>query len=97
MRWLTGVLFLLVLFLQYRLWFAEGGIAETSRLSARIERERAINAELTARNEALERQVIELQNGTAVLEARAREDLGLVKEGEIYYQFADPEDGAEQE
>ncbi|MEE4204072.1 MAG: septum formation initiator family protein [Halieaceae bacterium] len=95
MRWLVGVLLLLVLYLQYRLWFAEGGIAETTRLAARIERERAVNAELTARNEALERQVIELQNGTAVLETRAREDLGLVKEDEIYYQFADPEVEAE--
>lgn len=92
MRWLGAVLLLLLLVLQYRLWFAAGGIAETSRLQARIEREQAVNAELMARNRALERQVIELQSGNIVLEAKAREDLGLVKEGEIYFQFADPKD-----
>ncbi len=92
MRWLAGGLFLLVLLLQYRLWLAEGGIAEAMQLKARIEREQAVNAELQARNSALERQVLELQTGNKELEARAREDLGLVKGDEIYYQFADEKD-----
>jgi cell division protein FtsB len=89
MRWVSAALFLLILLLQYRLWLAEGGLAEASRLQARVERERAINAELMARNAALEQEVLELQTGTRELEALAREDLGLVKEGEIYYQFAE--------
>lgn len=97
MRWLAGILFALVLLLQYRLWLAEGGIAEAMRLQARVDREQAVNAELQARNEALERQVLELQTGDRELEARAREDLGLVKEGEIYYQFADEKPEARSE
>lgn len=89
MRWLLGGLFVLLLFLQYRLWLAEGGIAEAVRLQARIEEEQARNAQLEARNGELERQVLDLQSGNRVVEQRAREELGLVKEGEVYYQFSE--------
>lgn len=94
MRWLlAGLLATILLVLQYRLWLAEGGIAEVSRLKARIEAEQARNAELESRNGILERQVIDLQSGTRVLEQRAREDLGLVRDGEIYFQFKDDQSG----
>jgi len=89
MRWLLGGLLVLLLFLQYRLWLAEGGIAEAVRLKERIAEEEALNAELAERNARLEQQVLELQNGTRVIEQRAREDLGLIREGEVYYQFSD--------
>lgn len=95
---LLAALLLLVVFLQYRLWLAEGGIAEAVRLKEQIRTEEGINADLRARNNELARQVWDLQNGQLVIEQRAREDLGLVREGEVYYQFADdsPEaDGAE--
>lgn len=94
MRWLLAGLLLLLVLLQYRLWLAEGGIAEVVRLQARIEQERERNSELETRNAELERQVLELQTGNRVLELRARQDLGLVRDGEIYFQFKDdPEDG----
>jgi cell division protein FtsB len=87
MRWLLSGLILLLLLLQYRLWLAEGGLAEVVRLRERIEFERQRNEMLEARNQSLEQQVLELQSGNRVIEQRAREDLGLIKEGEIYYQF----------
>lgn len=89
MRWLLVGLIALLALLQYRLWLAEGGIAEAIRLREQIATEQARNAELEARNQELARQVLELQNGNRVIEQRAREDLGLVKEGEVYYQFRD--------
>ncbi len=89
MRWLLVGLTALLLLLQYRLWLAGGGIAEAVRLNARIEEQQKTNAQLQARNALLEQQILELQNGSRVIEQRAREDLGLVKEGEIYFQFTD--------
>lgn len=89
MKALLAVLILLVGFLQYRLWLAEGGIGEMVRLQEQIATEEAVNAELRQRNDELARQVLELQNGHLVIEQRAREDLGLVGEDEVYYQFAD--------
>ena len=87
MRWLIGGLLGLLVLLQYRLWFAEGGLAEANRLQVQLEEAEAENAELTARNAALTRELIALQDGTAAVEKNARENLGLIKEGEVYYQF----------
>lgn len=87
MRLIVGILAVLLVILQYRLWFAEGGIGEAVHLQDRIADEEAQNVELRDRNAVLERQVIDLQSGDAVIEQRAREELGLVKEGEVYYQI----------
>ncbi len=94
MRWLLGALVLLLLVLQYRLWIAEGSLAEQHRLELQVVEQETVNAELRARNAVLEREVLELQNGTAVVEQRAREELNLVREDEVFYQFVD-KDAAE--
>ena len=65
----------LLLLLQYRLWFAEGGLAEANRLQVQLEEAEAENAELTARNAELTQEVIALQGGTEAVEKNARETL----------------------
>lgn len=89
MRWLILTLVLLLGVLQYRLWFAEGSLAEQHRLKQQIEEQKQINSELQARNAVLEREVLELQSGNKGVEERAREELGLVREGETFYQIVD--------
>ena len=89
MRWLLIGLLGLLWLLQDRLWFAEGGLGEANRLSVRLQNAEAENAELSARNEALTNEVIALQGGNEAVEKNARENLGLIKEGEIYYQFVE--------
>lgn len=79
----------LLMLLQYRLWFGEGGINERQSLGAQVANDSAENQRLTQRNEALADRVIELQNGQEMLEAVAREDLGLVREGEEFILFID--------
>ena len=85
MRLLMAVLVLLLVGLQYRLWFAEGSLAERHRLQRQAQEQSLINEELRARNAVLAREVLELQTGTAGIEQRAREELGLVREDEVYY------------
>jgi cell division protein FtsB len=51
------------------------------------------NLSLRQRNEALADRVIELQEGDEMLEAVAREDLGLVREGEEFILFVDDKSG----
>ena len=92
MRWFVSGLVGLLMLLQYRLWFAEGGLAEASRLRERLAQAEAENAALTARNDALAREVMALQNGMEAVEKSARENLGLIKEGEVYYQFVEERD-----
>lgn len=92
MRWTLTVLLVLLLGLQYRLWWGEGGRLELQRLeqqTADYERENAI---LRERNAELARLVMDLKGGNTVLEQRAREELGLTREDEVYYQFVAPED-----
>jgi cell division protein FtsB len=87
-------LVLLLGLLQYRLWFAEGSFAEQHRLELQVEEQTRINAELQARNAVLEREVLELQTGNKGVEQRAREQLGLVREGETFYQIVDTPEAA---
>ena len=94
MRWLFGVLLILLVILQYRLWIAEGSIAEQQRLQVQVEQFIQVNEALQARNAVLEREVLELQSGNAGIEQRAREQLNLVREGETYFQVDDGEASA---
>ncbi len=87
MKWLAAALFLLFLLLQYRLWFPEGSRAELARLQQEIGAQEEVNAGLRARNRQLELEVLELQQGLDSLEERARENLGMIKDGETYYQL----------
>ncbi len=92
LRWLlTGLICLLAL-LQYRLWFAEGSLAERQRLRQQVESAERENALLRERNDALYREVLELQSGNSVVEERARKELGLIREGEIFYRFVEEDD-----
>jgi cell division protein FtsB len=96
MRWLLLTLLLLLGVLQYRLWFADGSLAEQHRLQLQVEEKTLVNTQLQARNAILEREVMELQSGNKGVEQRAREQLGLVREGETFYQIVDsPEPAVE--
>lgn len=92
LRWLLVVLIGLLFLLQYRLWFADGSLAERQRLQRQVESAERENALLRERNNALSREVLELQSGNAVVEERAREELGLIREGEVFYRFVEDND-----
>ncbi|MEC8633550.1 MAG: septum formation initiator family protein [Pseudomonadota bacterium] len=87
MRPLLLALLGLLLLLQYRLWFGEGGIRERQELETQVRMGEVDNQLLRERNDALARQVLELQDGDEMLEAIAREELGLVRQGEEFILF----------
>ncbi len=89
MKWVALGLFLLLLLLQYRLWFAEGSLAELHRLDEQLVEQQDLNRGLRARNKQLEQEVLELQQGLETVEERARRDLGMIREGEVYYQVVE--------
>lgn len=91
MRILQGLLILIILGLQVRLWTGPGSLAEISRLEADIATQEAENAGLASRNQDLLTDVEELKNGTDGIEEMAREDLGLIKEGETFYMIVEPD------
>ena len=89
MRPLLLVLLGLFVLLQYRLWFGDGGIRERQTLEAQVKEGETSNRVLRERNDALAQQVLELQEGSEMLEAVAREELGLVREGEGFLLLVD--------
>ena len=86
MRALTIFLVLALLALQYKLWFGAGGFSDIAVLSDRVEAQEAENALLKTRNDELRAEVEDLQNRLEAVEERARNELGLIREGEEFYQ-----------
>lgn len=87
--WLLVVLILLLAGLQYRLWVGDGSFAQVAELKRRIAEQYGENERLQERNRILEAEVRELKKGMETVEERAREELGMVKEGETLYQLTE--------
>lgn len=85
MRWLNIVLLLLLLGLQYRLWVGPGSWADVAALNRAIDSQRQQNERLEARNQLLEGEVRSLKSGLDAIEERARNELGMIKNGETFY------------
>lgn len=84
---LLAVLFLLLIGLQYRLWWGEGSLGEVASLKRQLAAQRAELNDLRERNATLQAEVDDLKSGLAAIEARARSELGLIREGETYFQL----------
>lgn len=87
---MIGVFIILILAsLQYKLWFSDSSILKLERLHKKLSTQLNENNSLSARNKAIEADISELKSGDQALEEQARFDLGMVQQGEIYYQFVD--------
>ena len=94
MRWLRVLLLALVVllgWLQYRLWFGEGGIRAVETLDARVTQQQRQNEGMKQRNAALVAEVADLKSGEAAIEERARNELGMIRPGETFYRVVDDE------
>jgi cell division protein FtsB len=87
MKGLNFVLVALLLVLQYRLWFGDDGFAAVQRLREAIEAQQVENSKLLARNESLAAELKDLKEGLEVIEGLARRELGMIAEGETFYQL----------
>ena len=86
MRWATLVLTVLILLLQYPLWFGKGGWYRVWDMDRQLSAQRDVNQKLEQRNAALDAEVRDLKSGYDAIEERARFELGLVKDGEVFVQ-----------
>lgn len=91
MKWLLLILLSIFAILQYRLWVSEGSLADVVRLEREVEKQKAANERLQERNRVLAIEVEELKTGLDSVEERARQDMGMVKEGETFYMLIEPE------
>jgi len=86
MRWATMVLAVLILLLQYPLWFGKGGWYRVWDMDRQLGSQREVNQKLEQRNAALDAEVRDLKSGYDAIEERARFELGLVRDGEVFVQ-----------
>ena len=86
MKWLLGILFVVIVLLQMKMWFGEGGFRDVQRLAVRVEEQARENEILAQRNLELQAEVEDLRQGLQAIEERARRELGMVKEHEQFYQ-----------
>lgn len=81
---------MLLLLLQYKLWIGDGGLLEVWQLHHSLRTEARENERLRERNKALEAEVRDLKIGLEALEERARTELGMIRDGETFYQIVQP-------
>ena len=89
MRWLMFFFVALLVLLQIRLWFGEGGISNKIALDKQWESQRQINEEHRLRNQLIAQEVESFKTNLDSLEEKARKDLGMIKDGEVFYLVID--------
>ena len=85
MKWLTLILVALVGAIQYPLWLGKGGWMRVWDVDQQIAAQRDVNGKLKARNAALDAEVRDLKQGLEAIEERARSELGMVRQDEIFF------------
>jgi cell division protein FtsB len=90
MRLIMICLAALVLLIQYPLWLGKGGWLRVWDLDKQVVSAQKKNDELRARNAKLNSEVEDLKEGTGAVEERARFELGMIKENEVFVQILDP-------
>lgn len=89
MRWLTLILAALIIALQYPLWLGKGSWLKVWEVDQELEKQQAENERLKVRNTYLDAEVKDLKTGYEAIEERARSELGMVKQDEVFFQVID--------
>ena len=90
MRWLALVLLALIVALQYPMWLGKGGWLQVRAYDRQVVEAQEANAKLAARNAALDADVRDLKTGYEAIEERARADLGMIRQDEVFFQIQTP-------
>lgn len=87
MRILVLILLIICAALQYRLWFGQHSIKEYLQHKEELKTHLASNLELEKRNKMLQADVADLQQGLDSIEERARNELGLIRQDEVFFRL----------
>jgi len=86
------LLTVVLLLLQYRLWFSHDGLPSVMHLHRSVVLQEQDNAVLEERNQVLAAEVQDLKSGLDAIEERARSELGMIKQGETFFQIIEEQD-----
>lgn len=83
----SSILLLVFGLMQYQLWFEHGGIQDYHRELALVAEQMKINQQAHFENAALAMQIKRIQKSHYAAEMYAREELGMIKQDETFYQI----------
>ena len=86
MKALTIIFVILIALLQYPLWLGKGSWLRVWELNRKVSEQPEKNTALKARNDMLDAEVSDLKSGKAAIEERARSELGMIKQDEVFFQ-----------
>ena len=81
-----------LLLLQVRLWFGYNGIKDYYKHSEVVSRHIEVNQKLVKRNKLLAADVTDLKTGMEAIEERARNELGMIRDGETFFRIIPAEE-----
>ena len=87
MRPITVILTICLILLQYRLWFGKHSVPDYLALKDDVKRQVENNEQLKQRNKLLYADTDDLKSGVEAIEERARNELGMIKEGETFFRI----------
>jgi cell division protein FtsB len=87
MKIVGAVLAVLILLIQYPLWLGKGGWLRAWDMDRQVEVQKKKNGQLETRNGTLAAEVRDLKQGTEAIEERARQELGMLRPDEVFFQF----------
>jgi len=96
-KYINIILLVLLVLLQYRLWNGNGSIPEVRQLKEIKAAQAEENEKLTERNLSLAAEVVDLKQGFDAVEERARNELGLIQSGEVFFRIVELPDSSSQD
>jgi len=87
MRVFTVILLILLVLLQYRLWFGKNSVPDYLVLKESVFHQQSTNEKLRQRNKLLFADTDDLKLGLEAVEERARNELGMIKENETFFRL----------
>ena len=84
-KFINSVLLILLLLIQYGIWVGQSNIGAYLTLNDEVAEQRAENHRNKERNQVLYAEINDLRHGQEAIEERARNELGMIREGEIFY------------
>ena len=87
-RFVPLLLIALLVILHGQLWFGRGSVPNVSKLQSELDTQKQKNAQAALANDRLSAEIRDLKEGLEIVEEKARSELGMVKNNEIFVQIA---------
>jgi len=90
MKLIALLLVLLLVMMQVNVWLTKDGYSRVAEIKELIQDQQKENNEMVSRNSQLKEEIKDLKDGYSAIEEKAREDIGMIKEGEEFYLLTEP-------